>query len=87
MISPEQCRAARGWLGWSQHELARRAHVGLSTVKDFERRERTPIPNNLAAIGRAIEGAGIRLVNTESGGAVGIAIADANGNPHEQKES
>ena len=73
MMSPEQCRAARGWLGWSQQELARRAHVGLSTVKDFERGERTPIPNNLAAITRAIEDAGIGFVFDDAGNAVGIA--------------
>src|SRR6266404_303403 len=60
-MNPEQCRAARGWLGWTQQELARRAGVGLSTVRDFENGDRTPIPNNRAAITRAIEEAGIRL--------------------------
>jgi transcriptional regulator with XRE-family HTH domain len=72
-MSPEQCRAARGWLGWTQQELARRAGVGLSTVRDFENGDRTPIPNNLAAITRAIEEAGIRLVFDDDGAAVGIA--------------
>src|SRR5437773_6513205 len=73
MLSPEQCRAARGWLGWSQQELARRAHVGLSTVKDFERGERTPIANNLAAIQAAIEAAGVDLVFGEAGEPLGIS--------------
>ena len=72
-MSPEQCRAARGWLEWSQQELARRARVGLSTVKDFERGERTPIPNNLAAIRSAIEAAGIELVFGEAGESLGIS--------------
>src|SRR6266481_4521962 len=77
MMSPEQCRAARGWLGWSQQELALRAHVGLSTVKDFERGERTPIPNNLAAIRRAIEDAGIELTFGKDGrSAAGIRCRD-----------
>ena len=61
-MSPEQCRAARAWLNWTQQELAHRAGVGLSTVRDFEKGERTPIPNNLAAIRRVIEEAGIELV-------------------------
>ncbi len=47
MISPEQSRAARGWLDWSQEELAKRANVSLSTVRDFEKGRRVPIGNNL----------------------------------------
>jgi transcriptional regulator with XRE-family HTH domain len=60
---PEQCRAARGWLGWSQQTLADRAKVSVSTVKDFENRARKPIPNNLAAIRGALEAAGIEFTN------------------------
>lgn len=70
-MSPEQCRAARGWLGWSQQELAERASVGLSTVRDFEAGRRQPIPNNIAAMRHAIEAAGVEFVD-EEGKAVGI---------------
>jgi len=63
MLNPEQSRAARGWLNWTQAELAERANVGLSTVKDFEAGRRTPIGNNLAAIHRALEAAGIGLAD------------------------
>jgi transcriptional regulator with XRE-family HTH domain len=73
-MSPEQCRAARGWLEWTQQELAHRAGVGLSTVRDFEKGERTPIPNNLAAIGRAFETRGIEFID-EKGKAVGIRLS------------
>lgn len=75
-MSPEQCRAARGWLEWTQQELATRAGVGLSTVRDFEKGERTPIPNNLAALRRAIETAGVRLLFGSDGEATGIARGD-----------
>lgn len=71
-MSPEQCRAARAWLNWTQQELARRAGVGLSTVRDFEKGERTPITNNLAAIRRAVENAGIQLVFDGNGNATGL---------------
>jgi DNA-binding transcriptional regulator YiaG len=62
-MSPEQCRAARGWLGWTQQQLADQAKIGLSTLRDFEARRRKPIPNNLAAIKGALEAAGIEFAN------------------------
>jgi DNA-binding transcriptional regulator YiaG len=58
-MSPEQVRAARNWLAWTQAELAERANVGLSTVKDYESAKRTPIANNLEAIKKALQSGGI----------------------------
>src|SRR5258708_6473969 len=66
-IAPAQSRAARALLGWSQQELARKASVGTSTVADFERGQRSPVPNNLEALKAAFEKAGITLL---PGGAV-----------------
>jgi transcriptional regulator with XRE-family HTH domain len=60
-MSPEQARAARSWLGWTQAELAERARVGLSTVKDYEGTKRVPILHNLEAIQRALENAGMKF--------------------------
>jgi ribosome-binding protein aMBF1 (putative translation factor) len=62
MISPEQSRAARGWLDWSQDDLAKRANTSLSTVRDFEKGRRIPIKNNLDAIRLSFEMAGITLM-------------------------
>src|SRR5437762_2538852 len=76
-MTPEQSRAARGWLGWSQSTLAKRANVSLSTVYEFEKGQRTPTANNLGAMRRAIEGEGIRLVFNEHGAAAGIVLQDA----------
>jgi transcriptional regulator with XRE-family HTH domain len=72
-MSPEQSRAARGWLGWTQLDLSKRASVSLSTVKDFENGSRTPIANNLNAIRKALEEGGIQLVFSPDGQPVGIA--------------
>ncbi len=62
MLAPEQSRAARAWLGWSQDDLAKRAHVALSTVRDFEKGRRVPIKNNLDAIRLSLEMVGVTLV-------------------------
>ena len=67
-MSPEQCRAARGWLDWSQQDLATRARVSLSTVRDFEKRRRTPILNNLNAMRHALEAAGVEFTNGDAPG-------------------
>lgn len=71
-MSPEQCRAARAWLGLSQDDLASAARVGNSTIRDFEAGRREPIPNNLAAIQAALEERGIFFV--EAGDASGIGF-------------
>jgi ribosome-binding protein aMBF1 (putative translation factor) len=77
MLTPEQSRAARAWLDWSQEDLAKRASVSLSTVRDFEKGRRTPIANNLEAIRRVLAEAGVELVFDDAGKASGIAIKHA----------
>ena len=77
MLAPQQSRAARGWLGWSQEDLAKRAAVSLSTVRDFEKGRRTPIANNIKAIQTAIEGEGVRLSFGADGRPTGISLNDS----------
>jgi DNA-binding transcriptional regulator YiaG len=72
-MTPEQCRAARGWLNWTQVDLATRAKTSLSTVKDFEGGRRVPIANNLMAMRVALENAGIGFV--DGGETYGITYA------------
>jgi len=62
-ISPAQSRAARGLLDWSQTQLGERSNLSESTIRDFEKGRRTPSANNLAAIQRALEAAGIEFTN------------------------
>jgi predicted transcriptional regulator len=71
-MSPEQSRAARAWLNLLQEELAKRASVSLSTVRDFEKGRHAPIANNISAVRRAIEEAGVRVVFDHDGKPVGI---------------
>ena len=66
-ISAEQCRAARGLLDWKQTELAGKARVSPSTVRDFEAGRHVPHPSNLAAIQQAFEAAGVDFFAGRSG--------------------
>lgn len=75
MLTAEQSRAARGWLDWSQEELANRASVSLSTVRNFEKGRNMPIKNNLDAMQRALEVAGVTLVHRDDGQAIGLTLA------------
>lgn len=73
-MSPEQSRAARAWLGWSQADLANRARVSLSTVRDFEKGRHAPIAATLTAMQRALEEAQIEFID-EDGKAAGIRLS------------
>jgi len=66
-LTPAQVRAARALLAWSQQDLASNAQVAASTVADFERGQRMPVPNNADAIRSALEDAGVKFM---AGGAV-----------------
>jgi len=72
VLTPEQSRAARGWLDWTQGDLAQRANVSLSTVRDFEKQRRQPIGNNLAALAAALKHAGVTPTFDENGGPHGV---------------
>lgn len=41
-ITPEQCRAARAFLGWSAATLARKSGVCSDTILAFERKDFRP---------------------------------------------
>jgi transcriptional regulator with XRE-family HTH domain len=67
-MTPDQSRAARGLLDWSQAELAARSNLSESTVRDFEKGRRIPSINNLAAIRRALEAAGVTFIDGDQPG-------------------
>lgn len=47
--------------------MSKRANIGLSTIRQFENGLRTPITNNLLAMRRAFEDAGIVLMDAPAG--------------------
>ena len=64
-------RAARALARWSVEELAKQANVGVMTIRRAEAVDGTPsmLPNNAAAIRKALENAGIEFIPANGGGA------------------
>jgi transcriptional regulator with XRE-family HTH domain len=73
MITPSQCRAARGLLDWTQQELADAAHIGVATIRLFEGEGAEPRHATLAVLRRALELAGIEFIE-ENGGGPGLRL-------------
>ncbi len=73
MVTAEQCRAARGLLGWNQQELARQARVGIVTVHQLEAGLSQPRRATLEVIRRAFEAAGVEFI-AENGGGPGVRL-------------
>ena len=74
VLTPEQCRAGRGLLGWTQADLALAAEVAVKTVTDFEGGRRHPYPRTLTDMRRALEEAGLTFL-AENGGGEGVRFA------------
>jgi transcriptional regulator with XRE-family HTH domain len=73
MLTPAQCRAARGLIGWNQQELADQAHIGIVTVHQFESGLSEPRRITLEVIRRAFESAGVEFIE-ENGGGPGVRL-------------
>jgi transcriptional regulator with XRE-family HTH domain len=68
MITPSQCRAARGLLDWTQQELANAARIGVATVRLFEGEIGEPRQATLAVLRQAFELAGVEFIDKNGGG-------------------
>lgn len=73
MITPQQCRAARGLLDWSQLELAGKAGVGIVTVRQVEAGIGVPRRATLVVIRQAFEKAGVDFID-ENGSGAGVRL-------------
>jgi predicted transcriptional regulator len=73
VITPSQCRAARGLLGWNQEDLATKAGVSQVTVHQLEAGVTQPRRATLDVIRRAFENAGVEFID-ENGGGPGVRL-------------
>jgi len=76
MLESAQIRAARALLNWSQNDLARSSGVGSATVKRVELSQGAAKGNvsTFAKIKRAFERAGIRFIDADASGGIGVRL-------------
>jgi transcriptional regulator with XRE-family HTH domain len=75
MVTPAQCRAARGLVEWSQRELAEHAGVGIVTIRQLEAGSHEPRRATLEVVRRALEAAGVEFID-ENGGGAGVRLRE-----------
>jgi len=72
LMSPDQCRGARGLLKWTQPRLARKAGVGLSTLNRYEMETRPPKEDVIRKLQATLEAAGIEFLFPNARGGIGV---------------
>lgn len=74
-LTPAQCRAARALLDWTQDVLAERAGVSRGTIRGFENGQHALQRATAAALRRALEEAGVVLLDAGEGLGQGVRFA------------
>lgn len=77
-LFPEQCRAARGLLDWTQEQLAALAGVSRSTVKDFECHRHALQRSSERLVVAAFESHGVEFLFNENDG-LGVRLKPGTG--------
>jgi transcriptional regulator with XRE-family HTH domain len=77
MLHAEQIRAARSLLGWRQGDLAKASKVAPATIYRLEKGS-GPVMGYVSTVTRiqsAVEDAGIRFLDKDSEGGIGVRLA------------
>jgi len=74
ILTPAHCRAARGFLDWTQADLADKAGVSRSTIRDYEGARHDIHRATEAQLKVAFEEGGVEFVEVERlGWAIGLS--------------
>jgi len=74
LAAPEQLRAARGLLGWTQRDLARAAGTSRYAIVDYENGRVSPYVRTLQAIVAALERAGVEFTAETADAGPGVRL-------------
>lgn len=77
MITPEQCRAARALLDWTQKDLSERVSISAVSLRAFEKGGEMR-DSNLKLLRLTFEEAGVQFI-PENGGGAGVRLAKPKG--------
>jgi transcriptional regulator with XRE-family HTH domain len=72
-VTPNQCRAARELLRWTEQDLASRAGVRTGTAMYFELGRGRSNRSTVGALRAALEAAGVEFI-AENGGGPGVRL-------------
>jgi transcriptional regulator with XRE-family HTH domain len=71
---PDQCRAVRGVLKWTQPWLADESGTGLSTLNRYEMESRPPKEKVIEQLRAALEAAGIEFIFENASGGIVVRL-------------
>lgn len=80
MLQTAQIRAARALLGWNQSDLAKVAKVNVATIRRIEGKAGPVMGyvSTLMSIQSALEKAGIRFLDNDAAGGIGVRLIKPN---------
>ena len=80
MLQTAQIRAARALLGWNQDDLAKASKVSIATIRRIESQEGPVMGyvSTLMSIQSALEKAGIRFLDNDARGGIGVRLIKPN---------
>ncbi|AYD02991.1 transcriptional regulator [Neorhizobium sp. NCHU2750] len=67
-LTPALCRASRGFLDWTQGDLADRSGVSRSTIRDYEGDRHEVHRSTEAQLRRAFEDGGLTFMSVDGAG-------------------
>ncbi|MGH1417297.1 MAG: helix-turn-helix domain-containing protein [Hyphomicrobiaceae bacterium] len=79
-FSPDQLRAARALLNWSQDDLANEASVAVMMIKNFERSLSDPRKSSMNKLKVTLERAGICFIDETDANGAGVCWANPRNN-------
>ena len=74
MITPAQCRAARGLLKWTQEELAAQSGVGAPAIINFEGGKSSPHTATLKVLKETFEEADVIFIESDTEAGPGVRL-------------